>query len=42
MISIRINEDAFNPFTNFNFLELDERVFIIDKLSMDNKERILA
>lgn len=42
MISIRINEDAFNPFTKFVFLELDERVFIIDKFSVNNEERILA
>jgi len=42
MISIRINEDAFNPFTQFNFLELDERVFVIDKFSVDKKERILS
>jgi sucrose phosphorylase len=42
MISIRINEDAFNPFAEFNFLELDERVFIIDKFSIDKKNRILA
>jgi len=42
MISIRINEDAFNPFTKFVFLELDERVFIIDKFSVNNEDRILA
>jgi len=42
MISIRINEEAFNPFTKFSFLELDERVFIIDKLTSDKKSRILA
>ena len=42
MISIRINEEAFNPFTKFNFLELDERVFVIDKTTLDNKDRILA
>lgn len=42
MISIRINEDAFNPFTEFKFLELDERVFIIDKFSVNKEDRILA
>ena len=42
MISIRINEDAFNPFTKFSFLQLDERVFAIDKFSVDEKERILS
>jgi len=42
MISIRINEDAFNPFTQFNFLELDERLFVIDKFSVNKEERILS
>ena len=42
MISIRINEDSFNPFTKFSFLQLDERVFAIDKFSVDEKERILS
>ncbi len=42
LISIRINEKSFNPFGNFEFLDLDERLFVIDQISRDNKERILA
>ena len=42
MISIRINEEAFNPFGEFNFLSLDERVFAIDKFNIEKTTRILA
>ncbi len=42
LISIRINEKSFNPFGDFEFLDLDERLFVIDRISKDNKERILA
>jgi sucrose phosphorylase len=42
MISIRINEEAFNPFGEFNFLYLDERVFAIDKFNTEKTTRILA
>jgi len=42
LISIRINEKSFNPFGDFEFLDLDERLFVIDQISRDNKERILA
>ena len=42
MISIRINEEAFNPFGEFNFLSLDDRVFIIDKFNIKKTTRILA
>jgi len=42
MISIRINEEAFNPFGEFNFLSLDERVFAIDRFSTDKTTRIIA
>jgi len=42
MISIRINEEAFNPFGEFNFLTLDERVFAIDKFNIEKTTRILA
>lgn len=42
MISIRINEEAFNPFGEFNFLDLDQRVFAIDKFNIDKTTRILA
>ncbi len=42
LISIRINEKSFNPFGDFEFLDLDERLFVVDQISRDNKERILA
>lgn len=42
MISIRINEEAFNPFGEFNFLDLDERIFAIDKFNIDRTSRIIA
>lgn len=42
MISIRINEEAFNPFGEFNFLTLDKRVFAIDKFDINKTQRILA
>lgn len=42
MISIRIHEEAFNPFGEFNFLTLDERVFAIDQFTIDKTTRILA
>ena len=42
MISIRINEEAFNPFGEFNFLDLDQRVFAIDKFNIEKTTRILA
>lgn len=42
LISIRINEDAFNPFGTFRFLDLGEKVFAVDQQCCGNKERILA
>ena len=42
MISIRINEEAFNPFGEFNFLSLDDRVFTINKFNIKKTTRILA
>ena len=42
LISIRINEEAFNPFGNFEFLDLDDRLFIIDQNCCENKNRIIA
>lgn len=42
LISIRINEKAFNPFGKFEFLDLDSRLFVIDQQSIDNEERIIA
>ncbi len=42
LISIRINEDAFNPFGTFEFLDLDERVFAVDQKCCGDSERIIA
>lgn len=42
LISIRINEPAFNPFGDFRFLDLGEEVFAVDQFSLDHSERILA
>ena len=42
LISIRINEKAFNPFGHFSFLDLDPRLFITERGCSENVERILA
>ena len=42
LLSIRINEVAFNPFGQFRFLNLDKRIFAIDQVCNNNDERILA
>jgi sucrose phosphorylase len=42
LISIRINEEAFNPFGKFNILDLDSRLFVIDNICCKNTERIIA
>ena len=42
MISIRINEEAFNPFGEFNFLTLDSRVFAIEQFDIKKTTRILT
>jgi len=42
MISIRINEEAFNPFGEFEFLTLNKRVFAIDKFNIEKTSRILS
>jgi len=42
MISIRINEEAFNPFGEFNFITLDERIFAIEQFNIEKTTRILA
>ena len=42
LISIRINESAFDPFGDFRFLDLGEKVFAVDQFSIDRSERILA
>ncbi len=42
IISIRINEAAFNPFGDFKFFNIDERLFVIERNSIDKKESVLA
>ena len=42
LISIRINEEAFNPFGKFNFLDLGDKVFAIDNVCAKGVERIIA
>jgi len=42
LISIRINEKAFNPFGNFSFFELDPRLFVIQQACSDNQEYVFA
>ena len=42
LISIRINEKAFNPFGKFEFLDLDSRLFAVEQKSIDEKETIIA
>ena len=42
IISIRINEKAFNPFGNFSFFDLDPRLFAIQQACSENKEYVFA
>ena len=42
LMSIRINEEVFNPFGTFEFLNLDERLFAIDRKCCKNLDRIIA
>ena len=42
LISIRINEEAFNPFGEFDFYDFDERVFAIDQTCQRKEKRVLA
>jgi glucosylglycerate phosphorylase len=42
LISIRISEEAFNPFGAFRFLDLDPRVFAIDQQCCGNVDRVIA
>ncbi|RXJ69627.1 sugar phosphorylase [Halarcobacter ebronensis] len=42
LISIRINEEAFNPFGKFEFLDLDDRIFAIDQQCCGDVERVVA
>ncbi len=42
LLSIRINEDAFNPFGKYEFLDLGSKVFAIKRYANDDNESILA
>ena len=42
LISIRINEKAFNPFGYFSFYDIDPRLFVIQQACSDNKEYVVA
>ncbi len=42
LISIRVNEKAFNPFGKFEFLNINKKVFAILQHSLDESENILA
>lgn len=42
LISIRTSETAFNPFGEFEFFDLDPRVFVIDQTCDNGKYRVLA
>jgi len=42
LISIRINEEAFNPFGHFSFFDLDPRLFVINQACSENIEHVLA
>lgn len=42
LISIRINEEAFNPFGEFSFLNLDPRLFVVKQCSVDESESIVT
>jgi len=42
LISIRINEEAFNPFGEFEFLDLNDKVFAVDHICCNKQQRVLA
>lgn len=42
LISIRINEPAFNPFGPFQFFDLNERLFVVEQICRENRQRIVA
>ena len=42
LLSIRINEEAFNPFGKYEFLDLGSKVFAIKRYASDDNESILA
>ena len=42
IITIRINEAAFNPFGKFEFLDLGTALFVVDQHSVNGDDRVLA
>jgi sucrose phosphorylase len=42
LLQIRKKEKAFDPYANFSFLDLGEKLFCIDRVSADMKEGILV
>jgi len=42
LLSIRITEDAFNPFGKYEFLDLGSKVFAIKRYASDDNDSILA
>jgi sucrose phosphorylase len=42
LISIRTNEEAFNPFGSFRFFDLDPRLFVLEQGCIKCEERILT
>ncbi len=42
LLSIRINEEAFNPFGKYEFLNLGSKVFAVKRYANDDNESILA
>jgi sucrose phosphorylase len=42
LISIRINEAAFNPFGKFEFLDVGDQIFAVEQQCINQKERVLA
>ncbi len=42
LLSIRIHEDAFNPFGKFEFPDLGSKIFAIKRYALDENESILA
>jgi sucrose phosphorylase len=42
MISIRTNEEAFNPFGEFKFLDLNDKIFAIEQFCKEKENRILS
>jgi sucrose phosphorylase len=42
LISIRINEPAFNPFGKFEFLDLGDQIFAVEQHCVDEKDKVIA